>query len=592
METVAEDGPVAEDVESTEKLSITHRQARPLAPRFSAHRVLRQRRQPGQALADSPTSRNPGQTLLFGFLPGDGTIAAPNRPRPQPAAPRGGESPAACRKREIPGKSGSSFFSSPGGFFSGQSEDRSGEAKTTPKAGARKFCSRVKQIPKEVADIFNAPSDSEDFLGFQDDASRQRLSEDSYANFDSLESGKKGVRFQSRYLTEELRRIFTEDTDSETEAFEGFASSEVDVNKKGVLAMESDLSDEERDNLLGNEEEEEEEAKKKVSPKRRSFGLRVALQFPTRKSSEKKVPEQAFSNLPLKDSEPLTPLSKEISCKRWDKLEGSASESEEDIKEIQEESSSALLKRAMNIKENKAMLDQLLAELNSIPDLFPVKTPTSTPSKQKKIPRRTFSEGQITRRMNPTRNARPPEKFALEKFTVSAVKFAEHFRSYRQQNLLKKRLSVQGDCGVRKRRRSSKYSSHRPVEDITEEDLDNIAITVKDKIYDKILGSTCHQCRQKTIDTKTICRNQGCGGVRGQFCGPCLRNRYGEDVKSALLDPAWICPPCRGVCNCSYCRRRDGRCATGMLIHLAKFYGYNNVKEYLESLQKQLADDN
>ncbi|KFV93023.1 Cell division cycle-associated 7-like, partial [Fulmarus glacialis] len=439
------------------------------------------------------------------------------------------------------------------------------------------------QIPKEVADIFNAPSDNEDFLGFQDDASRQRLlSEDSYASFNSLDSGKKGVRFQSRYLTEELRRIFTEDTDSETETFEGFPSSEVDVNKKGVLAMELDLSDEERNNLLGSEEEE---AKKKVSPKRRSFGLRVALQFPTRKSSEKKVPEQASSNLPLKDSEPLTPLSKEVSCKRWDKLEGSASESEEDIKETQEESSSALLKRAVNIKENKAMLAQLLAELNSIPDLFPVKTPTSTPSKQKKIPRRTFSEGQIARRMNPTRNARPPEKFALEKFTVSAVRFAEHFRSYRQQNLLKKRL-------MRKRRRSSKYSSHRPVEDITEEDLDNIAITVKDKIYDKVLGSTCHQCRQKTIDTKTICRNQGCGGVRGQFCGPCLRNRYGEDVKSALLDPAWICPPCRGVCNCSYCRRRDGRCATGMLIHLAKFYGYDNVKEYLESLQKQLADDN
>ncbi|KAF1459754.1 Cell division cycle-associated 7-like protein, partial [Pygoscelis antarcticus] len=432
------------------------------------------------------------------------------------------------------------------------------------------------QIPKEVADVFNAPSDSEDFLGFQDDASRQRLlSEDSYASFGSLESGKKEVRFQSRYLTEELRRIFTEDTDSETEAFEGFASSEVDMNKKGVLAMESDLSDEERGNLLGSEEEEDEEAKKEVSPKRRSFGLRVALQFPTRKSSEKKVPEQAFSNLPLKDSEPLTPLSKEVSCKRWNKLEGSASESEEDIKETQAESSSALLKRAMNIKENKAMLAQLLAELNSIPDLFPVKTPTSTPSKQKKTPRRTFSEGQIARRMNPTRNARPPEKFALEKFTVSAVKFAEQFRSYRQQNLLKKRL-------MRKRRRSSKYSSHRPVEDITEEDLDNIAITVKDKIYDKVLGSTCHQCRQKTIDTKTICRNQGCGGVRGQFCGPCLRNRYGEDVKSALLDPAWICPPCRGVCNCSYCRRRDGRCATGMLIHLAKFYGYDNVKEYLE----------
>ncbi|NXW68869.1 CDA7L protein, partial [Hirundo rustica] len=450
------------------------------------------------------------------------------------------------------------------------------------------------QVSKDVANIFNAPSDSEDFPGFQDDASKQSfLSESNYTSFNSVESGKEGLRFQSRHLTEELRRIFTEDTDSETEVFEGFTSNEVHVNKKEVLMVESDLSDEERNNLLDTRKEEEEEVKR-VSPKRRSFGLRVALQFPTRKSSEKKVPEQALSDLPLKDSESLTPLSKEISLKRSDKVEGSASESEEDIKETQEESSSALLKRAMNIKENKAMLAQLLAELNSIPDLFPVKTPTLTPSKQKKTPRRTFSEGQIARRMNPTRNARPPEKFALEKFTVSAVKFAEHIRSYRQQNLLK-RL-------IRKRRRSSKYSSHRPVEDITEEDLDNIAITVRDKIYDKVLGSTCHQCRQKTTDTKTICRNQGCGGVRGQFCGPCLRNRYGEDVKSALLDPAsitffitcvyppptstalhpWICPPCRGVCNCSYCRRRDGRCATGMLIHLAKFYGYNNVKEYLE----------
>ncbi|NXB70876.1 CDA7L protein, partial [Donacobius atricapilla] len=431
------------------------------------------------------------------------------------------------------------------------------------------------QVPKDVVNVFNAPSDNEDFPACQDDASKQSfLSENNHASFDSLESGKEGLRFQSRYLTEELRRIFTEDTDSETEVFEGFASNEVHMSKKEVLMVESDLSDEECNNSLCNEEEEEEEVKKKVSPKRRSFGLRVALQFPTRKSSEKKVPEPALSDLPLKDSESLTPFAKEMSLKRSDKVEGSASDSEEDIKETQEESSSALLKRAINIKENKAMLAQLLAELNSIPDLFPVKTPTSTPSKQKKTPRRTFSEGQIARRMNPTRNARPPEKFALEKFTVSAVKFAEHIRSYRQQNLLK-RL-------IRKRRRSSKYSSHRPVEDITEEDLDNIAVTVRDKIYDKVLGSTCHQCRQKTTDTKTICRKQGCGGVRGQFCGPCLRNRYGEDVKSALLDPAWICPPCRGVCNCSYCRRRDGRCATGMVIHLAKFYGYSNVKEYLE----------
>lgn len=50
-------------------------------------------------------------------------------------------------------------------------------------------------------------------------------------------------------------------------------------------------------------------------------------------------------------------------------------------------------------------------------------------------------------------------------------------------------------------------------------------------------GSTCHQCRQKTVDTKTCCRAEECRGIQGQFCGPCLRNRYGEDVRKALLDP-------------------------------------------------------
>lgn len=45
----------------------------------------------------------------------------------------------------------------------------------------------------------------------------------------------------------------------------------------------------------------------------------------------------------------------------------------------------------------------------------------------------------------------------------------------------------QGRCqGYRRRCR---ISSFRPVEDITEEDLENVAITVRDKIYDKVLVS-------------------------------------------------------------------------------------------------------
>ncbi|XP_025728785.1 cell division cycle-associated 7-like protein isoform X2 [Callorhinus ursinus] len=446
------------------------------------------------------------------------------------------------------------------------------------------------QIPKEVADIFNAPSDDEEFVGFRDDVPMETLSsEESCDSFDSLESGKQqDVRFHSKYFTEELRRIFIEDTDSETEEFEGFTQNDLNGNSNSeVMLVESDLSDAGEASSVSEEEEADEGGKatpRRSRPRRSSIGLRVAFQFPTKKLAKKSddsSSEPLFSSTRLQDSKKAI-LGRKRSCRQGKEREDSVSESEDDSRDEGQEGSDALLKRTMNIKENKAMLAQLLAELNSMPDFFPVRTPNSA---SKRTARRAFSEGQITRRTNPTRSARPPEKFALENFTVSAAKFAEEFYGFRRRKTISG-----GKCqGYRRRHR---ISSFRPVEDITEEDLENVAITVRDKIYDKVLGNTCHQCRQKTIDTKTVCRNQSCGGVRGQFCGPCLRNRYGEDVRSALLDPGWMCPPCRGICNCSYCRKRDGRCATGILIHLAKFYGYDNVKEYLESLQKQLVEDN
>ncbi|KAE8596446.1 hypothetical protein XENTR_v10016111 [Xenopus tropicalis] len=328
-------------------------------------------------------------------------------------------------------------------------------------------------------------------------------------------------------------------------------------------------------------------------PKKRNQGLRVALPFTNKKcagKTAKKNPDSSLVKPGKKDSKkPPSRVKKEQrSCKKRP-APGSDSEDEDPTSNV--ENPSALLKRAMNIKENKAMLAQLLSELNSMPDLFPVRTPSTSPAKQKKTPRRTFSEGHVERRTNPNRSARPPENFGLENFALSAVKFAEHVHKYGKKAFIKRTLSEDEREQYQKRRRSSKNTVVRAVEDITEEELQNVADSVKDKIYDKILGSTCHQCRQKTIDTKTVCRNPGCGGVRGQFCGPCLRNRYGEDVREALLDPDWICPPCRDICNCSYCRKRDGRCATGMLIHLAKFSGYDNVKEYLESLKKQMEDE-
>ncbi|XP_018320920.1 cell division cycle-associated protein 7 [Agrilus planipennis] len=122
-----------------------------------------------------------------------------------------------------------------------------------------------------------------------------------------------------------------------------------------------------------------------------------------------------------------------------------------------------------------------------------------------------------------------------------------------------------------------------PVEDVTPEYLAKIAKSSTKKVYSQN-GTSCHQCRQKTLDSKTVCRSGRCFGVRGQFCGPCLKNRYGEDAATVLLDPNWQCPGCRDRCNCSFCRKRKGKRPTGILAPIAQRQGYRSVDEFLQSL--------
>ncbi|KAK9872600.1 hypothetical protein WA026_018732 [Henosepilachna vigintioctopunctata] len=128
-------------------------------------------------------------------------------------------------------------------------------------------------------------------------------------------------------------------------------------------------------------------------------------------------------------------------------------------------------------------------------------------------------------------------------------------------------------------------------EEVTQEMLNNISYKLNDRIYDKLNGSSCHQCRQKTIDTKTVCRNFDCFGVRGQFCGTCALNRYGVDIAEALLDPNWACFVCQGICNCSFCRTRRGMRPTGILAPIAKREGHDSVKEFLDSLKLTLSEE-
>ncbi|XP_059198943.1 cell division cycle-associated protein 7a [Centropristis striata] len=294
---------------------------------------------------------------------------------------------------------------------------------------------------------------------------------------------------------------------------------------------------------------------------RRSTVLKVAMTFPTKKVGKKRPA-----------SEPLP----------QPKVQDSDSEGEENF----------INKRALNIKENKAMLAKLMAELNKVPGLFPGRTAMSASTTPRQAPRRSMATPRALRRKSerlsrPHTRSRtlvdgppspPPEEEPEDKFSL-----VRKSRFYEEFDEPPRRRSFTG----------MKAIPHvvRPVDDITELELQRICTNVREKVYNRDTGSTCHQCRQKTTDTKTNCRNPECMGVRGQFCGPCLRNRYGEEVRDALLDPEWQCPPCRGICNCSFCRARDGRCATGVLVYLAKYHGYDNVHAYLKSLKKEMEEE-
>lgn len=107
------------------------------------------------------------------------------------------------------------------------------------------------------------------------------------------------------------------------------------------------------------DDKEERAAPGSSRPRRSSVGLRVALQFPTKKlakkADKKNSSEPLFSGARLQDNKKAM-LGRKKSCRQGKEREDSASEPEDDSRDEGQESSDALLKRTMNIKENKAMV--------------------------------------------------------------------------------------------------------------------------------------------------------------------------------------------------------------------------------------------
>ncbi|PRP86482.1 cob(I)yrinic acid a,c-diamide adenosyltransferase, mitochondrial-like [Planoprotostelium fungivorum] len=104
------------------------------------------------------------------------------------------------------------------------------------------------------------------------------------------------------------------------------------------------------------------------------------------------------------------------------------------------------------------------------------------------------------------------------------------------------------------------------------------------RVYDKINGKTCHQ--QKTMDEKTKCMSED-GTTNHKFCAVCLLNRYGERLEEVNARDDWACPFCRGLCNCSFCRQKNGKAPTGQLATFVRSLGFNSVSEYLQKKDKK-----
>ncbi|KAK9114821.1 hypothetical protein Syun_021618 [Stephania yunnanensis] len=128
--------------------------------------------------------------------------------------------------------------------------------------------------------------------------------------------------------------------------------------------------------------------------------------------------------------------------------------------------------------------------------------------------------------------------------------------------------------GIATRETPVRRSSPPPMEDETQK--------VNDGENEPKQWKTCHQCRQKTENAVSYCKNlRNSKPCPIKFCQKCLLNRYGEKVEEVAMIVNWLCPKCRGICNCSCCMKKKGHRPTGMLAPTAKATGFSSVSEML-----------
>ncbi|XP_018534461.1 cell division cycle-associated protein 7 [Lates calcarifer] len=371
-----------------------------------------------------------------------------------------------------------------------------------------------------------------------------------------------------------LAEVFAEDSDSDR-TFYGFSDSEV---------IEKDCEAE--DDLQPDLSPRQQKPTSKPSAGPQPFRLRVALRSASSTLQSDEEEEEGGKRAEKRGAKKAGKTRRV----KFEDEEAAVAWPDPGSDLAEDASHSFLAKREQNIKANKAMLAQLMADLHKMPGgaAFMKKQAGKQKAKERSSrPPRSGAAGEESRR-NPERASRRQTR-SMGGVENPLTPKEEELEQSLEEELLEVRRAPQRRGAPRPNQCKPHFI--RPVEDITEDELLLVADNMTDKVYNRQTGSTCHQCRQKTVDTKTCCRSEDCRGIQGQFCGPCLRNRYGEDVKKALLDPEWKCPPCRGICNCSFCRQREGRCPTGILFPLAQYHGFSDVHSYLSSLRSKLKSE-
>ena len=254
--------------------------------------------------------------------------------------------------------------------------------------------------------------------------------------------------------------------------------------------------------------------------------------------------------------------------------------------------------RAGNIKDRQEMLAALMADFADFKKDSGIGGQKTGAGKRIRKEKIEYNPDQLRRSTRQSIKPEDKEKLGSERWDVDTGnrhRLAEQYSDYDSDDyeIYEKRKGATRKFGGGRGNLSKDPNVDVLMpEDITENMLNKVADRFGQKVYNQEIGTSCHQCRQKTVDMKTVCRSGRCLGVRGQFCGRCLEIRYGEDAREALMDPEWACPPCRGFCNCSICRNRSGKGATGILIHLAQSKGFKSVADYLKDLRKKTGQDN